>query len=158
MKLGTGLKTADDFRKAHEKVGCKIGDYGNDVLEKPAFEKSVAEKETEVELVNVSVEELGFKDGATRADIYKRAKELGLGLCPAEVGPQLRLKYKDQPKGEWVLIAMEPITGSNGYLHVFNVKRYDGGDDDGVLCLNARNGDPDFSWGGDTRWVFLRCK
>lgn len=154
VKLGTGLKTADDFRKAHKKADCKIGDWGNDILGKPAFEQSVAEKETEVELVNVSVAELGFKDGATRKDIYNRAQELGLDLCPAEVGPQLRLQYQDQPKGEWVVIAMEPISDSDGDLCVFDVGRSDAG----KRWLIARNGYPVNVWHGNRRFVFVRRK
>lgn len=151
VKLGTGIKDADSFRKALKQADCNIGDWGNNILCQSAFK--VAEAETEVELVVVSVGELGFKDGATRADIYKRAQELGLDLCPNEVGPQLRLQYKDQPKGEWLLIAMEPITASDGNLIVFYVKRYDGGEQ-----WLSGYGSPDFFWDADDRWVFLRRK
>ncbi len=152
IKLGTGLKDADDFRKALKKADCNIGDWGNDILGKPAF--TVSPEETEVELVVVSVAELGFKEGATCADIYKRAQELGLDLCPNEVGPQLRLQYKDQPKGEWLLIGMEPITGSDGHLFVFSVGRHDGG----RQWLDGDYGKPDFFWYAGYRWVFLRRK
>ena len=100
IKLGTGLKTADDFRQALKASGFEIGNWANDILGKPAF--TAAAKETEVELVRVSVAERGFKNGATRKDIYQRAQELGLELCPNEVGPQLRLQYKDQPYNEWL--------------------------------------------------------
>ena len=151
IKLGTGLKDADDFRKALKKADCNIGDWGNDILGKPAF--TVSPEEMEVELVVVSVAELGFKEGATRADIYKRAQELGLDLCPNEVGPQLRLQYKDQPKGEWLLIGMEPITVSDGYLFVFRVER----NDDGERWLLGFGRPGDF-WYADYRWVFLRRK
>jgi hypothetical protein len=154
VKLGTGLKTALDFRQALKNADCKIGNWGNDILGKPPFEQSVADKETEVELVNVSVAELGFKDGATRADIYKRAQELGLDICPAEVGPQLRLQYTDQPKGEVVLIAMEPITDSGSSPNVFEVRR----NDDGEQCLYADYGRPVRFWNGSSRWVFIRRK
>lgn len=152
IKLGTGPKNADDFRTALKQADCNIGDWGNDILGKPAF--TVSPEETEVELVNVSVAELGFKDGATRADIYKRANELGLDLCPNEVGPQLRLQYKDQPKGEWLLIAMEPITVSGGDLDVFDVRR----DVDGRRWLIANCGDAGRVWDAFSRWVFVRRK
>jgi hypothetical protein len=152
IKLGTGLKDADDFRKALKEADCNISDCGNDILGKPAF--MVAPKETEIELVVVSVAELGFKDGATRADIYKRAQELGLDLCPNEVGPQLRLQYKDQSKGEWLLIGMEPIATSVGDLYVFSVKR----NDDGRQWLSANGGNPGNVWRAVGRWVFLRRK
>ena len=87
-------------------------------------------------------------------DTYARAKELGLELCPNEVGPQLRLQYKDQPKGEFLLIAMEPIIGVGGDLSVFDVEHRN----DDRLWLNANLGHPGLAWGGIDRWVFLRRK
>ncbi|OGM93553.1 hypothetical protein A2935_02910 [Candidatus Wolfebacteria bacterium RIFCSPLOWO2_01_FULL_47_17b] len=149
IKIGTGIKTADDFRKALKKAGCKIGDWGNDILGKPEFK--TAEIKEEIDLVNISVAELGFKKGATRKDIYDRALQLGLEFCPAEVGPQLRLQYPDQPLGEWLLVAMEPITDSDGTLYVFDVECNDDG-----RWLNGNYGNPDYFWGGDYRWVFCR--
>lgn len=151
IQLGTGLQTADDFRKEVVKAGMKISDWANDILGKPAFTATTSE--TEVELVVASVAELGFKDGATRKDIYVRAQEFGLDLCPPEVGPQLRLQYTDQPKGEWLVIAMEPITVSDGYLGLFRVRH-----DEDVRWLRAVNGGPDDFWYGSHRFVFLRRK
>ena len=51
-----------------------------------------------------------------------RAQKLGFGLAAAEVAPQLRLQYFDQPIGEF-LIGMEPIRtwkGEPGILTVAN--------------------------------------
>ena len=146
IKLGT-LKNADEFRKALKKADCKIGDWGNDILGKPAF--MVASAEEEIQLVNLSVAELGFKNGANYGDICAKAKELGLELCPNEVGPQLRLQYKDQPKGEYLRIAMEPITGSDGHLDIFRVDR-DGGD----LWLSGSIGRSGDFWRANYRFVF----
>lgn len=151
IKLGTGLKAAEDFRKALKDGGHRIGDWGNDILGKPAFKAS--ETEIEVDLVVVSVEELGFKDGATRKDIYERALSYGLELCPNEVGPQLRLQYTNQPNGEWLLIAMEPISDSDGNLYVFYVVR-----DSNDSWLYANDGNLGSFWLDNYRWVFLRRK
>lgn len=81
-------------------------------MKMPAF--TCAKKQEEVDLVVVSVGELGFKDVALYKDICARAAEFGLDLCPAEVGPALRLAYDDQPLGEWLYIAMEATTDSGG--------------------------------------------
>jgi len=146
-----GFKTVQDLRQALLDASCRIGDWANNLLGQSAF-KLVAE-ETDADLVVVSVGKLGFKDGATRKEIYERAIQLGLELCPPEIGPQLRLQYKDQPLGEWLLIAMEPITDSGGGLSVFFVKH------DGVgLWLGGDGGHPDFFWFAGRRWVFLRRK
>jgi hypothetical protein len=81
-------------------------------------------KKEECQLVNISVKQLGFDISATYKEICDKAKEFGLELCSHEVGPQLRLQYKDQPNGEHLYIAMEPITCSNGKLHIFEVASY----------------------------------
>jgi hypothetical protein len=152
IKLGTGLKTAEDFRKALKDNGFNISDRANDILGKAAFK--TATEEVEVDLVKVTVGELGFKKSALRDQIYEHAKELGLELCLPEVGPQLRLQYRYQPNGEWVLIGMDPITASGGDLRVFCVGR----NSDSGLCLHSPWGSTDSFWNPDNRWVFVRKK
>ena len=122
--LGTGVKDADGFCRALKKGGCIVSNSANDILGKQAF--IVARKQKKVELVLVSAADLGFKTSATRVDIYNRARNCGLKLCPAEVGPQLRLQYKRQPKYERLAIGMKPITDDNGTLLIFGVDPFDG--------------------------------
>lgn len=153
IKLGTGLKTADDFRKALKKSGNRISDWANDILGQPGFKASVAQAPTEVDLCIATTAELtGKSEGGTTAEVLAGIKRVG-DLCPAEVGPQLRQQYPDQPKDEWLLIGMEPITASGGVPEVFGVEP--GG---GELWLCGSDGDPDFFWSGDYRWVFVRRK
>lgn len=118
IRLGVH-KNADEYRKAIKTVGGKISDWANDILGKPAF--TVADQPMDIDLVVVTVAELGFPKGAIRADIYKRAAEFGLEPCPAEAGPALREQYMDQPNDEWLRIAMKPIVGSNGDPRIFSV-------------------------------------
>lgn len=129
-----------------------IGDWGNDILGKPAF--TVSPEEVGTDLVMVSNADLGFKDGAKLEDTYARALELGLELCPNEVGPQLRLQYINQPNGEWLLVAMESIVDSNGNRELFSVKR----NGNGKQYLNGYGGNPDNVWDADMRFVFCRRK
>jgi len=149
IKIGT-LKDVASIRKAIADAGGRISGCANDLLGKDAF--TVATEVTEVELVVASVPELGFKDGNKYFAICQRAKQLGLDLCPAEVGPQLRLQYTDQPKGERFRIAMEPITDSDGCLHIFYVGR-----DGSELYLDGYHGHPDL-WFTNDRFVFIRRK
>jgi hypothetical protein len=150
IKLGT-YKNPAALLKAMKKGGFIIGEWANDIIHQPAF--TVSPKKTEVELVKITVDDLGFKKGATRKDIYKNAFKLGLELCPNEVGPQLRLQYKDQPYLEWLLVAMEPITSSNGRLAVFAVlPNYP------CLALHGHDGHPDYFWDHDYCFAFARRK
>jgi hypothetical protein len=148
VKLGTH-KSVKDLSKALTDGGFRIGDYAAQIFKKTA----IAEIETHIELVLVTVAELGFTKATRRDAIYDRAKELGLDLVPAEVGPQLRLQYTDQPLNEWMVMAMEPIADSDGRLRVFFVEH----DDDGQW-LHALYGYPDGMWYPDDRWVFARRK
>lgn len=151
VKLGTH-GTVEELKNAITSAGHNISDWSKDILGKPAF--TLAGEESELELVKVTARELGFSKGATRKDIYNRAIEQGLMICPAEVGPQLRLQYADQPIGEWVIIAMEPIIDSGGDPGMFSVRR----DGDGESWLNTYCGNPGSVWGADSVFVFGRRK
>ena len=134
-----------EYRNALKANGCHIGDYADQILNKV----KVSETATQLDLIVMTVAELGFK-GAIRKQIYDRAIELGLELCPAEVGPALRLRYPDQPYGEWLRISMDPITDSDGNPKVFGVGRVSD-----ERWLDGYYGDPDGFWYADDRWVFV---
>src|SRR3990172_6680400 len=104
-----------------EKAGFKISDLAKELLAKTTFKKETLDLEV------ISVAELGFPNGATKEQIYNRAEKRGLDLCPASVGPVLRMEYKDQPVGEWFSIGMKPIVASGGRLRVFRVECDGGG-------------------------------
>lgn len=125
IRLGTGLIGTDAFRKALSTDNFEIpeDDYShrsNEMLGQPGFIANRA-NETHVDLVRVSVEELGFQEGALYVQICARALELGLHLCPTDVGPQLRLQYKDQSTNEWISVATETISDSWGLPHIFSI-------------------------------------
>ena len=147
IKLGTGLRSADDFREAIKGTDMFIGDWGNDILGKPEFIAS--DTETEVNLVLVSNIYLGFENGAKQKDTFARAQELGLQLCPNEVGPQLLLQHKDQPKEEMILIGMKTNLASDNRLCVNCC-------DDGTQWLFGLGDDPDAFWEGNKLFVFIK--
>jgi len=148
IRLGV-CKSAAEYIEALQKQGCRISDHAADILGQPQF--TVAPEETEVDLVQVTAAEFGFKNGGTLAQIYAAAKARGLELCHAEVGPALRLQYPGQPLGEWLLVAMEPIRDSDGCLHVFRVEPHVYG-----RWLCAGWGSPARVWGAGFRWLFRR--
>jgi hypothetical protein len=145
VQLGT-YKTASALRKAVQR-GNQISDWAKQLLEKT----TVAESPTQIELYRATVTELGFPGGAKFADIRAKIHELGFADCPAEVGPQLRRQYTDQPMNEWVRIMLDPITGSCGRLGVFLVGRFGGG-----LWLYGDFAGPGFFYFGGFVWVFAR--
>ena len=134
---------------ALDAAGCGIGGLAEEILARPAF--NVGTKKTSVELFAVSAAELGFQPDAVRqADVYARAQQLGFGLAAAEVGPQLRLQYFDQPMGEF-LIAMEPIKTWKGQPVILAVANGGAG-----LVLLGRDGSADAEIAVASRFLFVR--
>jgi hypothetical protein len=147
IKLGTH-KTAADLKAAITSSDCRIADWADNLMKQAAF--TLAAEETEVDLVVKSVADLGFTPATPYRTICVKAQVLGLALCPSEVGPQLRLQYLDQPKGEWLRVAMDPITGSGGSLGIFDVGR-----DGNGRWLDWSYGRPGSEWDPDYRFVFV---
>lgn len=103
-----------------------ITEYATDMLKSKDF--VVLEEAEEAILVRLKVRDLGIgKQYPTTDDIYKRIGELGLELCPAEVGPNYRLQYQNQPMGEWFWVGMKQITDRGGIPDVFYLERDEGG-------------------------------
>jgi len=135
---------------ALDAVGCGIGNSAGEILARPTF--TLRGAKTNVELFTVSAAELGFKtDTAPLADIFARAKQLGFGLAAAEVGPQLRLQYFDQPIGEFLIIGMEPIRTWTGAPIILNVANGGAG-----LILIGQDGSADAQISVASRFVFVR--
>ena len=150
LTLDPALRTADDFRRALAAGGFEIGNNANNILGRTDL--SIPEGVTGLELVVASSAELGFPEGAMYGDTCRRIVKLGYDLCPARLGPELRLQYPDQPLGEWLTtLAMEPITDSVGYLRAWYIECSGDG-----LWLKADYADPGSFWSAVDRWVFVR--
>ncbi len=143
---------ADTFalRNALDAAGCSIGDLAGQILARPAFTLSVTK--TSVDLFAVSAADLGFDtDAASLADIYGRAQQVGFRLAPAEVAPQLRLQYFDQPIGEFLIIGMEPIKTWEGEPVILSVVNGGAG-----LIIIGQNGSADAEISVASRFLFVR--
>jgi hypothetical protein len=150
-KIVTGM-FPDSFalRSALNAAGCGIGETAEEVLARPAFTLSATR--ADVELLAVSADELGFHtETASLGEIYARAQQLGFGLAAAEIGPQLRLQYFDQPFGEFLIIGMEPIKTWNGEPVIFTVANGGAG-----LILIGQNGRADAEISAASRFLFVR--
>jgi hypothetical protein len=148
ITVGT-FKNSFALLSALDAAGCGIGSSAEEILARPAF--TVGTTKTTVELFAVSAAELGFQTNtAPLADIYARAQQLGFGLAAAEVAPQLRLQYFDQPMGEF-LIGMEPIKTWKGEPVILTVANGGAG-----LVLIGRDGSADAEIPVTSRFLFVR--
>ena len=159
-----GSKGVNAMRPAIETAPCSIwiSEEADEILGRPAF--PFIKAPVELDLIVLSVSELGFGNPASSDDaelgasiqvslhdIYVRAVSLGFELCPAEVGPALRLDYLDQPLGEFLHIAMKPVARYTGELVNFVI-----GGGGLELLLVGSNGDPDVIQLGVISFVFVR--
>ncbi len=140
-------QSVEAYSTAIESTGFKISPYARQMLAKTLI---IAQQVT-LELFSATTAELGFLNGATFKQICARIKELGYELCPAEVGPALRLAYPDQPNGEWCRIVMETLSDSDGSPSVFLIEH-----DGGGLWLRSVWLYPADVWSPASRWVFCR--
>ncbi|GDX79873.1 hypothetical protein LBMAG42_16840 [Deltaproteobacteria bacterium] len=119
---------------------------------------------TVVEIVAISVFELGFPSGATYGDITLRALEVGLHECPLELGPHLRLQFPEQADsadglplthgrapGGSITIASPPIDDSDTTPKGFYLRRV--GQE---LWLRGYWSGPDHVW--SPRDLLLFCR
>jgi hypothetical protein len=146
IALGT-YKGVDAYRRALDSAGIKIGDAADEILGRPAF--SYGTMKTDVDLVLVSAADLGVETESSLAGVYKHARQVGLELCPAEVGPQLRLDYRNQPLGEALDIAMEPLATYSGDPTILTLVNWGTG-----LALISRDGRSESMVSPTSRFVF----
>ena len=141
-------KGVDAYRDALDSAKIKIGDSADEILGRPAF--PYARTKTDVELAVLSAADLGVgSDQASLAEVYQRARQAGFELCPAEVGPQLRLDYRNQPLGEALDIAMEPVATYRGDPTILTLVNWGTG-----LMLVGRDGRPESMVFRKSRFVF----
>lgn len=119
-----------------------------------------------LQTVELTVGDLGFLEGATTPQIYKKASELSLELCPLELGPYLRLSYLDQPEGYSVntgilhqapsgsiTIASAALSEDEDFPEGFYIRRING-----VLWLRGYRADQLHVWNNDDHFIFCQKK
>jgi len=109
---------------------------------------TVSQVRMQIDLVVMSVGDLGLADHAKYPDIVGSARKMGLDQCPGEVGPQLRLQYTNQPETQTLRIAMEPVMSG---IHPAPT----------VFMLSGNSllaGDSTNSFDRNDLWVFVRRK
>lgn len=142
LETNAAVNSPESAEEAMERKNIYLSDWGKDILYKTEFSKEFQK----YDLVRFAVRQLGFHDRATTDEIYKKAEDLGLELCPAEVGPHLCLQYSGK---EWMFIAMKQITDRDGHPHIFRLDT-----DGGQLELNGSYAGPNGRWSAGSEFVF----
>lgn len=151
LRLGNGLVSADDFRTALKHAGMKTSIRANDILDNPSLIAQIQKDERDVELVIATPHELGCPSPPTLEEARIHAMRFSLTRCTPEIGPQLRLQYPNQPRGEWLVVVMMPVTRMDGYIHLYQVAHHADG-----LFLCATNVPTEHRFDVHTKFVFMK--
>jgi hypothetical protein len=143
LETDPNIDSPEKAKQALEDKDIYLSSFEKEILEKTEF----SGEQKEYNLVRFTVDQLGLPDRATTDEIYAKAIDLGLELCPAEIGPQLRLQYTGK---EWMAIAMQQIVDCDDDPVVFYLVR-----DGARLELDALDAEPDFRWRSVNGFVFL---
>ncbi len=109
-----------------------------------------SKEEVSLDLVCLSVLDLGFTQRVTTDDVLRRAEELGLELCPAEVGIQLRLDWWSLPK-DFIKVAMKPIGNGKGEHFLFSLSS-----SRRQKSISAANAYSEKGWGHAMHFIFVK--
>lgn len=150
-EIRIGGKPSEQLEKELKEKKIIVTDYAQDLLRSKEF--ATLKNRERIQLVRLKVRDLGFKNGATTQEIYQKAAELGLDLCPAEVGPNLRFQYMEQPLGEYFWVAMKQIADRDRGPSVFGLVHGTDG-----LWLSGGWAEPGGRWYPGDEFVFCLRK
>ena len=165
QNLKTGQEYIDEIRAR----GMEVWDSSKRMLTKGTITQGEHQGKTFDQVIGIRIKEIqklgkpetlnlvcltvnalfGDNQKHTTEQIWKKATELGLELCPIETGPLLRLAIgKDQPREKDWSVAHEPI-GSGDLSNVFTLYCGVGG-----VVLSDNWADTNIRWGPDDVLVF----
>ena len=72
------------------------------------------------EIHRLKLKNIGFKKATKLKDVYKRINKLKYNLIPPEISIYIRIIYKNQPRGEWLRMAVpfNSMIDSDGVPHL----------------------------------------
>ena len=145
-----------------QKQGIQINKAGKTLFASDTF--TTSEVSSILETVEISVADLGCVHGAVINRVHERAFDLGLSLCPIEVGPHLRLQFLDQPEGHMghapsqhrappgsITVASLQLMEDEDFPKGFYLRRIEG-----VLWLRGYCSGPEHIWSPQDKFVFCR--
>lgn len=150
-----GGLTKDELLQNLNIKNIGINEFGLQILNHKNFTTSPIK--TKITTIIISVGDLGFQKGAPTKDIYQKAEELGFKLCPAELGPHMRLQYIDSnqpidpPKGSWENIGMKKLSDEPNFPNGFYLRRREDG-----FWLRGYQASPDHMWSPTDRFIFVK--
>ena len=147
-KLEIGGLRKSELLSSLRALGVQLNKYAHILFDDPAF--TTSESSRWVAATDVTVEELGLTAGSTSAEIFARARSVGLELCPLELAPHCRLQFLDQSEGPYLTVASAKTKTDEAFPNGFYLRRFDG-----TLWLRGYRATSEHIWGPTSRFMFL---
>jgi hypothetical protein len=157
-----GGVSKSELLAALERAGVRLNPLALELFAHAGFATAAAP--STIAVAAVAVGELGHARGATLAQVFERAAERGLALCPLELAAHLRLQFADQPEGAdghppsshrappgSLTVAARPLAQDGGLALGFYLRRIRG-----VPWLRGYRAPADHRWDAGDRFVFCR--
>ncbi len=139
--------------------GIKLNGYAEMLLNHPAF--TIPPEGSVYTVMEVTVESVGFCQGASLSQILEQAKASGYGLCPMGLAPFFRLTYMAQKEVEEetdkqhrapvgsITIASLPLSNDVDFPKGFYIRKMNG-----ELWLRGYICDDQHIWSKDDKFLF----
>ncbi|WBU37232.1 hypothetical protein [Homoserinibacter sp. YIM 151385] len=160
LRLGVGGLSRPELLAALDAAGVARNAHAETLLAHPVFERRPVEP---IVIAVRSVAELGRPAGATLPELLSAAAELGLGPCPADTAPYLRLALSDQTASsdprmstgrapaDSLTVASDPLSTDDEDPKGFYLRVVDG-----VSWLRGYRCDDEHVFAGEDRFAFQR--
>lgn len=88
--------TKSDLLDRVKEAGVQMNEFGQNLFQDVRF--TTEPEARRLEVLGITVAELGLADGGTYSQVLEIARSRGLEVCPLELAAHLRLQWLDQPE------------------------------------------------------------
>ena len=158
LPIRVGWLSREDLLASLDRLGVLRNASADVLLTSDVFDRQRLES---FRVVQRTVGQLGFRNGAALPSIFTRAQTVGLSLCPAITGPYLRLVMAGQesapdsvlsngsaPSGS-ITVAAAPLDDDDDFPKGFYLRAVNG-----VLWLRGYRTTDTYIWSPDDRFAF----
>ena len=159
MMITTELIPKGQILKRLEEHSICINRYAEEFFAHPRFCVGHSRRMT---VSIATLQEIGFDNGATLADIFQQLPQVGLKPCPPETGLFLRLAWTDQPKSRNAILSGTHEAPDQAVTVLSDIFEHNDAfpkglylrNIDGVLWLRGYICDPGYRFPGDAMFAF----
>ncbi len=137
-----------NFYEAFDDHKIRMDDWVSKIVDNFLFCSASVHSEENIDLCKARTKEIVGGYGQL-AEIFKGIEDFGGGLLTAEMSLCLRDQYRDQPEGEQLLIAMQPVALSGDSAYIPCLERQDN-----ALWIRGQQIDPVRFWDAGSMWAF----